>query len=187
VTRARIAAREATVEFERDRDLVERDLPSVLQLFAPPLREAIATGDLSAPEHLAALQQIFAAVTISFPAEPQIALLIPAQDPYKYYRIDRDDLTTDDRGNLNLRPTYHAGFPSEVESQAIDALFAGESVRLDAPLKGAFLNNTLPSSWGLLADTADRPLALVYMHANFRGLPALKDLHHPGPERLYID
>ncbi|MBW4551173.1 MAG: hypothetical protein KME35_08705 [Aphanocapsa sp. GSE-SYN-MK-11-07L] len=158
-----------------------------MPLFTPPLLAAIATNQIPAAD----LRQLLQSVTISFPNQPALALLIPADPPYKYSRIDQQAIQLNRKSNaFFLSPQRFVGFPSSLEAKVVDQLFSGQNPKFTSGLNGVFINNTQPSSWGVLRYN-NRVIALVYLGVDYQ-CPGPSEFVkarcvHPGPVSLHAN
>ena len=182
----RTARQEAIIEFNQIQKTVDQSLPKVLKLFTPSLLKSIQTNTISASE----INQIFESVRVSFPHEPSLALLIPAKQPYKYYKLDRQAIALGKNSVPYLRPQFYLGFPNQVENQVVAKLFSKQVYALKNELKGGFINNTNPSYWGVLK-LNNQAIALVYLGVNYtcpQPTKLIKDTCiSPGPKTLHTN
>ena len=187
--RAQAAIQAARTEFHQTQAEMDQSLEQVLMLFTPPLLEAIGAQTLAEKGQLGNLQKLFTSIQDSFPHEPSSSILVrAAQAPYQYASIDKSSIQANKQGGLFLAPKLYTSFPEERETQAVEQLFSGEAVSLTDPLRGRVLNNTTPSSWGIL-NHEGRTIALVYLQAsvNFDQHDWSKprhSFHHSGPDQL---
>ncbi|NEO99790.1 MAG: hypothetical protein F6K58_14150 [Symploca sp. SIO2E9] len=165
---------------------VNQQLPEILKQFTPSLLESIQSNTISASE----IRQLLQAVTVSLPHQPSLVLLIPAEAPYKYYRIDQQAIAFDKNSVPYLRPQFYFGFPTQLETEIVDQLFSGQTSSTKTALDGVFIKNTHPSSWGVLR-LDNQVIALVYLGVNFRcpkPTEFIKDsCIHSGPKALYTN
>ena len=186
--RAQASIRAAQVEFDQTQTEMDQSMGQVLGLFTPPLLEALETNTLAEAGQLGNLTKLFRSIQASFPHQPTAAILVPAsQPPYQYARIDAGAIAATNQGQLTLSPQLYTGFPTEQETQAIQQLFAGQAPALDNELRGTVINNTLPSSWGVLKRN-DQIMAVVYLQSNspepFGSSIRNQTFHHDGPDQL---
>ena len=193
--RSQAAARETQLEFTQAQNDLNTALDQVLDLFSPPLLEAIETNTLSEKGQLGNLSKLLSAVQTSFPHSPTATLIVPAaQPPFKYARINSSNIRSAGNGSkLSLAPQLYATFPTAKETEVIEQLFAGKLPTLQESLSGQVINNTVPSSWGVLKRNG-KVIAILYLQSNtFPGIdPALPSpysslpspYHHSGPKRL---
>ncbi len=165
--RSQAAARETQLEFTQAQNDLDTALDQVLDLFSPPLLEAIETNTLSEKGQLGNLSKLLSAVPTSFPHSPTATLVVPAaQAPFRYARINSSNIRSADNGaRLLLAPDLYASFPTAKETEIIEQLLAGKLPTLDEPVVGQVINNTLPSSWGILKRN-DSAIAIVYLQSN---------------------
>jgi hypothetical protein len=152
----------ARIQFNQIQESVDQSLPKVLKLFTPSLLKSIQTNTISASE----INQLFESVTVSLPHAPSLALLIPAKQPYKYYKIDRQAIALGKNGVPYLQPQFYLGFPTQLETKVVDQLFSKQVYALKTGLNGVFIKNTNPSSWGVLK-LNNQAIALVYLGVNY--------------------
>ncbi|MEM7771101.1 MAG: hypothetical protein AAGA75_02325 [Cyanobacteria bacterium P01_E01_bin.6] len=186
--RGQAAIQAAQIEFDQTQVAMDQSLEEALTLFTPPLLESIDANTLTEDGQLGSLRQLFSSVNVSFPHNPEVALLMPAtQAPYQYARIDISTINANDEGRLFLSPQLYTGFPSEQEDQAIEQLFSGNLPVIETPLEGNFLRNTNPSSWGILEQDS-QIIAIVFMDTrewdNANRRPLNQKFHHTGPDNL---
>lgn len=176
----------ARVQFNQIQKSVDQSLPKVLQLFTPSLLKSIQTNTISASE----IKQLFESVTVSLPHKPSLALLIPAKQPYKYYKLDRQAIALGKNGVPYLRPQFYLGFPTQLETKAVDQLFSKQVFALKTGLDGVFIKNTNPSSWGVLK-LDNQAIALVYLGVDYscpKPTKLIKDTCiSPGPKTLHTN
>ncbi|NEP15751.1 MAG: hypothetical protein F6J97_02485 [Leptolyngbya sp. SIO4C1] len=184
--RQQATAQAVRAEFIETQIEMNRSLAQVVELFTPPLLDAIESNTLAEKGQLGNLSKLFSAVRASFPDRPRMVLLTPAaQAPYQYARIDAGSIQSNDQGQLRLSPVLYANFPSEQEAQVVQQLFAGQVMPLEASLSGNVINNQLPSSWGVLQRDG-QTIAIVYLQTDASEIryPLRKELYHSGPEQL---
>lgn len=201
--RARVAQRAVQAEIAEDNTeflQIQSDLndsvDQVLDLFTPELVEAIATNTLVQKGQLSSTSRLFSSIQSSFAHSPSIKLLTRADNaPFKYSSIDSSSIRSVEGGNLSLTPELYTTFPTEQEVNAVQQLFSGELPAFSEPLAGQFLNNRVPSSWGVLRRNG-QVVAIVYLQStqpaadfnrgnfNFQIEDARKDFYHTGPDRL---
>lgn len=185
--RTQAAAESARSEFSQAQADLNTSMQAVLNLFTPPLLEAIDTDTLAEKGQLGNLSKLLSAIKASFPHSPNATLLVLAtQPPFKYARINSGSIRASNDGKLQLAPELYATFPNEQETQIVEQLFAGDLPTITEPLAGQVINNTMPSTWGVLK--RDRNvIAVVYLQSELfydfvpPGLPAF---HHEGPDSL---
>jgi hypothetical protein len=179
------AFNQARAKFNQIQQVMDQSLPKILPLFTPSLLAAIATNQIPAAD----LNQLLESVTVSFPHQPALALLIPADSPYKYAKIDQPAIDFNHKSStFVLRPQHFVGFPSSLETKVVDQLFGGQTSKLTTSLNGVFINNTQPSSWGVLKYNK-RVVALIYLGVNYqcpqRSEFIKEQCIHPGPGALH--
>lgn len=186
--RAQASIRAAQVNFEQTQAEMDQSMEQVLGLFTPPLLDAIATDSLAEAGQLGNLTKLFRSIQASFPHQPTVAILVPAsQPPYQYAQVNAGAIAANNQGQLTLAPQLYTGFPTEQETQVIQQLFAGQAPALDGELRGTLVNNTIPSSWGVLKRN-DQIIAVVYLQANspesLGASNSNQTFHHDGPDAL---
>ncbi len=184
--REQVAAREAKAEFIQVQNDLDSSMAEVLALFTPPLLEALDTNTLAEKGQLGNMSKLLNAIESSFPHAPTAKLLVRSpQAPFKYAQIDESSIRSSN-GRLLLSPTLYANFPSQRESVAIEQLFAGELPVISESLAGQVINNTLPSTWGVLQRDG-QVIAVVHLQSSrfydfvTRSSPGF---HHDGPATL---
>ena len=184
--RAQAAAKENRAEFVQAQAEMDSSMEQVLALFTPPLLEAIETHTLAEKGQLGNMAKLFSSIQASFPNSPSIALLTPAtQPPFKYMRISSQSIQSNGKGKAILSPKLYTTFPTKIEAQAVEQLLAGEPPTIEEPLTGQLINNTLPSSWGVLKRNG-RIIAIAYLQSDqfqtsgFSNSPS----YHDGPKSL---
>ena len=184
--RAQAAAKENRAEFVQAQAEMDNAMEQVLALFTPPLLEAIENNTLAEKGQLGNMAKLFSAIQSSFPNSPSIALLKPAtQLPFKYMRIDSQSIQNNGSGKTFLSPKLYTTFPTKTEAQAVEQLLAGEPPTIEEPLTGQLINNTLPSSWGVLKRNG-RIIAIAYLQSDqFQAFdPNNSSSYHDGPNSL---
>lgn len=191
--RAQAADRAAEVTFNQEQADLEQAMPEVLNLFSDDILAGLETDTLPQKGQLGNLAKLFKAIQSSFPHSPNIALITPVSSPpFKYRRIDASSITSNGTGKIMLDPKLYVTFPNPQEEQAISQLLAGELPAIAAPLKGEILNNTRPSTWGVLKREG-RVIAIAYLQVGdlygtpYPPYPDANDepsFHHNGPEQL---
>ena len=182
------SVRTARAEFNQTQDAMDRTVEQVLGLFTPQLLEAIDTNTLADKGELGNLRKLLNSIQASFPNQPSTTVVVRAtQVPYQYASIDANSIKSNKQGQLFLSPQLYTGFPTKQETQIIKQLFSGKLVAPKDPLKGNVINNTIPSSWGVLKRN-NRAIAVVYLQAKYPpnlnpALPS-RDFHHDGPGSL---
>ncbi|NJM97505.1 MAG: hypothetical protein HC800_10345 [Phormidesmis sp. RL_2_1] len=186
--RSQAAAQASRVEFFQAQSDLNAATQQVVNLFTPPLLEAIGTNSLAEKGQLGNLSKLLSAIPLSFPHSPNATLiLLASQPPFKYARVTSGSIRSGDNGALSLSPEFYATFPAEQEVQIIEQLFAGTLPEIKAPLKGQIINNTLPSAWGILTREG-QVIAVVYLQSDlFSSYPpdAIPSFHHNGPDALF--
>ncbi len=190
--RARTLASDASAEFIQAQATLDDSMQQVLNLFTPPLLEAIDTNTLAEKGQLGNMAKLFSSIQSSFPNSPTVALLTPAaQAPFKYARIDNNSIRSNGNGTTILDPELYATFPNAIETEAVEQLLAGKLPTIAGVLQGKLINNTVPSSWGVLKRNG-KVIAVVYLQSNdgfneavpYNAPAPARDIHHSGPERL---
>ncbi len=186
--RAQAIAREAQAEFTQTQTELNDVMDQVLALFTPPLLEAIDTDTLAEKGQIGNLAKLLSAIRSSFPHSPVTTLIVPAsQPPFKYASFNSSSIRSNGSGKLSLTPELYATFPSEQETQVVEQLFADELPDLIEPLTGKVINNTVPSTWGVLKRDG-KAIAVVYLQSDlaYDAMPygSLPTFHHDGPDSL---
>ena len=199
--RARVASRAAEADLIQMQADMNESMADVLTLFTPEILEGLENGTLAQKGQLGNTVKFFNAVQTSFPHAPALVILTAAnQAPYRYSRIDASSIKSNSAGKTVLTPILYTSFPEPQETAIIEQLFEGELAELTEPLRGAVINNTVPSSWGVL-QRAGRIFGVAYLvdsrYANFAAYPTPyyrdayppiaqvgKDFYHGGPDTL---
>lgn len=190
--RAQAATRASEVKFMQAQADLDVAVNEALNLFTPSLLEALSTNTLAEKGQLGNMSKLFNAIQSSFPHSPSTVVLTPAsQQPFRYSRITINSIGSNSDGKTILSPDFYTNFPSEKETQVIEQLFAGELPSMVEPLEGRIINNTVPSSWGVLKQE-DRVIAIVYLYSDlFPGFNPYDNrrssFHHDGPDNLFAN
>ena len=197
--RARVARQETLEQFNQAQLELNRTAPQILDLFTPPILEGLENNTLAEQGQLGNTSKLFQAIQSSFPQSPRTTLLVKAdQVPYKYSLIKPESIKTANSNKLTLTPELYTTFPQAAETEAVEQLFAGQLPTISEPLQGKFLNNTLPSTWGVLKRN-NQVIAIVSLqniNSQFSdpyAIPAAysnsdnqqSKLHHKGPGELF--
>ena len=197
--RARVARQESLENFNQAQIELNQATPEILRLFTPPILERLENNTLAEQGQLGNTSKLFQAIRTSFPDSPDTTLLIRAdQAPYKYELIAASSIRADGSGKTTFAPELYTTFPEAQEVDAVEQLFAGKLPSLSAPLQGKFLDNTLPSTWGVL-NRNGKIIAIVSLKSGtnnytdpYDARPALpydsyqtSDFHHDGPDQLF--
>ena len=175
----------ARIAFQNIRAELDATMPEVLELFTEPLQSAIATNSLATEDPLSELNQLFNAVPSSFPHEPEIAILMPAAAPYEYQNLTAASIGRDREDKLYLSPEFYFRFPSDRETNIVESLFSEKRPNVRGRVRGVTINNTVPSSWGVLKHNGN-VIAIVYMQSRDFSAWNVK-LSHQGPDRLLVN
>ena len=197
--RARVARQESLERFNQAQVELNQTAPEILSLFTPPILEGLENNTLTEQGQLGNTIKLFQAIQTSFPQSPYTTLLTRAdQAPYKYAVITPNNIRANNN-KLTLIPEFYTAFPESQEAEAVEQLFAGELPNLSNPLEGQFLDNTVPSTWGVLRRN-NQVIAVVSIQAGIDqyadpyGSPGLtypnnnprwSDFHHDGPGELF--
>ncbi|MEL7331384.1 MAG: hypothetical protein AAFN12_04010 [Cyanobacteria bacterium J06560_2] len=199
--RTRVANRSAEADFIQTQADMDESMAEVLTLFTPEILDGLEQGTLAEKGQLGNTVKLFNSIQTSFPHSPALVILTPAnQPPYKYSRIDVSSIKANSAGETSLTPVLYTNFPNKQETDVVEQLLAGEISPLSEPLKGAVINNTVPSSWGVL-QREGRIFGVTYLvdgrYANFtstypesvapyfvNGLRTPGTFHHDGPDTL---
>ena len=197
--RARVARQETLEQFNQAQLELNQTAPQILDLFTPPILEGLENNTLAEQGQLGNTSKLFQAIQSSFPQSPRTTLLVKAdQVPYKYALIKPESIKTVSSNKLALTPELYTTFPQTAETEAVEQLFAGQLPTISEPLQGKFLNNTLPSTWGVLKRN-NQVIAVVSLqnigsqfsdpYAISAAYPSLDNqqskLHHEGPSELF--
>lgn len=192
--RARIATQAAEAQFIETQADMDESMQAVLGLFTPPLLDALETNTLAEKGQLGNTVKLFNAISTSFPHSPTVTLLLPeSQAPYQYAKINRNSIRSDGAGKTILTPELYTTFPLSKETEAVEQLFTSNLPTVTEPLKGQIINNTVPSSWGILQRN-NKAIAVVYLsegpESNQDYYPYIDryaqkpTFHHNGPDTL---
>ncbi len=174
---------------------LDKSLSQIITLFPDALLEAIHNHSVMEKPTSKELVKLLSAISASLPKIPQIALLIPAeQQPYQYQRIwitpEYDYRCYDESDEQNLlkghdtHQQFFTQLPNVVEREVIDVLFKGKIKPLSKRLSGKFLDNTEPSSWGVLKYQEDI-VALIFLEGDIEGYGRVRNkIFHAGPKTL---
>jgi hypothetical protein len=81
-------------------------------------------------------------------------------------------------------------FPTQLETEAVNQLFAEQAAAPTAALTRVLIRNTVPSSWGVLRLNG-RAIALVHLEASYscpEPTEFIKDIcTHDGPGEFYAN
>ncbi len=184
--RSQVATREAQADFIQAQNDLDTAMSEVLTLFTPPLLEALDTNTLAEKGQLGNMSKLFTAIESSFPHRPMVKLIVRSpQAPFKYASLNKGSIRSNN-GQTVLVPELYAAFPNERESKAIEQLFAGDLPVISEPLAGQIINNTLPSTWGVLKRNG-QIMAVAYLQSNefYDFVPyGSSALSHDGPATL---
>ncbi|PZO13401.1 MAG: hypothetical protein DCF25_16160 [Leptolyngbya foveolarum] len=197
--RARVARQESLENFTQAQVELNQAAPEVLSLFTPPILEGLENNTLTEQGQLGNTSKLFQAIRTSFPESPYTTILVRSdQAPYKYELIEPSSIRSDG-GKTVFVPELYTAFPEAQEVDAVEQLLAGKLPTLSTPLKGKFLDNTLPSTWGVLRRNG-KTIAIVFLKSEasdyadpygarpvsfpYDGYQAL-DFHHNGPDQLF--
>ena len=185
--RAQVAVKEERAKFVQAQAKMDSSIEQTLKLFTPPLLEAIETHTLAEKGQLGNMAKLFRSIQSSFPNSPSTALLMPATEPpFKYMRVDSQSIQSNGSGKTILSPKLYATFPTKIETQAVEQLLTGKLPSIKEPLTGQLINNTLPSSWGVLKRKG-KIIAIAYLQSDqlFSALGPNSSLsYHDGPNNL---
>jgi len=174
---------------------LDKSLSQIITLFPDALLEAIHNKSLMEKQTSKELVKLLTAISASLPQIPQIALLMPAEDhPYQYQKIwitpeydYRYYDESDEQNVLKGHDTHQQFFtqlPNVVEREVIEVLFKGKIKPLSKRLSGKFLDNTEPSSWGVLKYQEDI-VALIFLEGDIEGYGRVRNkIFHAGPKTL---
>jgi len=167
---------------------LEQALIKVLATFPQPLLQRIE--DRTILEDTDALKEFLVAVSLSISKQPQVLLLMKARDPYRYWMISvTPDYNPSNIIQYKLHQQPYIRFARDLENQIVEYLFKGRFKPLTQPLNGNFINNTEPSSWGVLT-LADQVVALITLKNNINShlineLRSKSTFFHPGPAQIH--
>ncbi len=196
--RARVAKQESRENFNQAQIELNQAAPEILSLFTPPILEGLENNTLAEQGQLGNTSKLFQAIRTSFPDSPYTTILVRAdQAPYKYELIGPSSIRANGSGKTAFSPELYTAFPETEEVDAVEQLFAGKLPKLSAPLKGKFLDNTIPSTWGVLKRNG-KTIAIVSLKSGGDGYVDVysgqaapfspddyQSFHHDGPDQLF--
>ena len=174
---------------------LDKSLSQIITLFPDALLEAIHNKSLMEKQTSKELVKLLTAISASLPQIPHIALLMPAEHhPYQYQKIwitpeydYRYYDESDEQNVLKGHDTHQQFFtqlPNVVEREVIEVLFKGKIKPLSKRLSGKFIDNTEPSSWGVLKYQEDI-VALIFLEGDIEGYGRVRNkIFHAGPKTL---
>lgn len=172
------------LEFNQVQDDMDAAVEQVVDLFPPPLLEALETNTLAQQGQLGNFKKLLQSISDSFPHNPTAVILIPTTEaPFKYARIEAGAIVSDKEGRLALSPKLYTGFPTQAESQVVEQLFSGQYTKLQAAINGDFIRTSMPSSWGVLKHNG-QIVAIAYLESTQHGSFYPEVFHHNGPATL---
>jgi len=188
------------VEFQeklnKQSEELDKSLSQIITLFPDALLEAIHNHSVMEKPTIKELSKLLSAISASLPQIPQIALLMLAeQHPYQYQKIwitpEYESRYSkgyySEKTVLKAHDTHQQFFtqlPNVVEREVIDVLFKGKIKPLTKRLSGKVLDNTEPSSWGVLKYQEDI-VALIFLEGDIEGYGRVRDkIFHAGPKTL---
>ncbi|MDM8560501.1 hypothetical protein [Candidatus Parabeggiatoa sp. HSG14] len=174
---------------------LDRSLSQIITLFPDSILQAMHKKSLLEKQTGKELVKLLSAISASLPEIPQIALLMPAaHHPYKYHKIwitpeydyryyDESDEEIVLKGH-DTHQQFFTQLPNVVEREVIEVLFKGKIKPLTQHLNGKFLNNSEPSSWGILK-YQEKIVALIFLKEDIEGYRKVrKTIFHTGPKTL---
>jgi len=189
---------------------LEQSLPHIVALFPENIIQAIENKIFMEKPIHRELTKLLTAITASLPNEPDIFLLMPANHPYQYRKIwvtngyqefnqwnhesnpptPANPLEHEEYGfnGHRIRQQFFTQLPNKLEHQLVEALLKGNQQTLKKPMKGNVIDNTNPSTWGLLK-LNDKIVALIYLESSvmeydYDNERVSKGLFHTGPTQL---
>jgi hypothetical protein len=164
--------------FNTTQDL-NQAMPQIINQLTPELLNAVSSAAVT--EEPTSLATFLSAVQPSTSGQPKVSLVVRASTPYRYCRLY---LTASDHRNreegtarYQLEKQFYIGFPTETETQLIEQLFSSTIEPMTGQLEGEVIDNTRPSSWGLLKSN-DEPVGLLILQTDAR---PRYDVFHAGP------
>jgi len=174
---------------DRNTKQLEEALTEVLLSFPEALLQKIS--DQTVLEKTDELKDFLVAVSLSIPDHPQVALLTCADDPYNYFVISvikkYDYQNEVNQYQLHKQP--YISFSKDSENQVVKNLFKESLQPLTKPLKGDFIDNTEPSSWGVLK-SGEQVVAILLLKEPINGyyfdeLRKGRTFNHAGPVKIH--
>jgi heme/copper-type cytochrome/quinol oxidase subunit 2 len=174
---------------DRNTKQLEEALTEVLLSFPEALLQKIS--DQTVLETTDELKDFLVAVSLAIPDHPQVALLMCADDPYNYFVISvikkYDYQNEVNQYQLHKQP--YISFSKDSENQVVKNLFKENLQPLTKPLKGDFIDNTEPSSWGVLKSDGQVVAILLLKEPiegyYFKNLRKRKAFNHTGPVKVH--
>jgi len=179
-----------TERLERESSELDTALTDVLRRIPPNLLNLMATAQhitQSDHEKIKILATFLHSLKLSIKGDPNVTLLLPAHEPYRYMLLSLGADYSHDKPELNK--TFLLQFVQGAESEYIQQLFTAQSTPLDKEIKGQFIDNSHPSSWGILRQE-DKVVAVLglrlYLDNYYLNkiLRKKHDFFHDGPTTL---
>lgn len=171
---------------------LEEALIKVLPAFPEDLLQKI--GDRTTLENTDCFKELtnfLRAVSLSIPDNPEVKLLTYANEPYKYLVISMAEAEQyyENTDKYNWYKQSYLIFSKELENQAIENLFKENWQPLTEPLRGDFIDNTNPSSWGVLK-LGGQVIAILLLKKPvdsyyFDQLREKRSFNHLGPAKIH--
>lgn len=162
-------------------DILPRMPESLLTIIAE-LSKTPTLEETKQPE----LDSFLASLNLSIQDSPKVSLLLPAEPPYRYMRLNAYTRYSDE---VQMNRTFLLKFVQPEEEAYIAQLFSGEVKPLAKSLKGLFIDNTNPSAWGLIRQ-ADKVIAAILLHVEIDSyyhdsvLRKEREFFHDGPDSI---
>lgn len=173
---------------------LEEALIKVLPAFPEDLLQKM--GDRTTLENTDCLKELtnfLRAVSLSIPDNPEVKLLTYANAPYKYLVISmakqNNEGYYEDTDEYESYKQSYLVFSKELENKVVESLLKGNWQPLTEPLRGDFIDNTEPSSWGILK-SGEQVVAIVLLtkpveRYYFNQLREKKSFSHSGPAKIH--
>lgn len=170
---------------------LEKALMEVLPIFPQALLHKIRNQTILADTE--ALKDFLVAMSLTIPENPEVKLLMRAEAPYHYRVISvikKYDYTHEiDQYQLHEQP--YILFSKDLENQTITNLFKEKRQPLTQPLKGDCIDNTEPSSWGVLK-LEEQIVAILVLKKTIDAyyvnkLRKKQEFYHRGPASIHTN
>ncbi len=189
----RVEFREKLVQQSKQLD---KSLSHIVTLFPNTILQSFDNQTIQEKPATQELVKLLGAISLSIPDEPQVALLIPTKPPYKYQKIwisSKHRVVGSYKGfdesekilsSHKAHQQFFTQFSNPIENDIVAALFLGKIKPLKASLEGHFLDNSEPSTWGILKYN-NKMVALIYIEGTIEGYGRVRsEIFHSGPDNI---
>lgn len=173
---------------ERESSQLDAALADVLTRIPADLLHLIAKAEqLDKQDEIKTLTTFIHSLKLSIKDAPNMTWLLPASEPYRYILLGEGASYENDQ--LELNKTFLLKFVKQQETQYVQNLFNNNLTPLKSELAGQFIDNTEPSSWGVL-QIDNQVVAIIKLQATIDNyyvdevLRKKHDLFHDGPVKL---